>query len=65
MPINQMVEAHRRVRGTRRELSADDDELVLVVAQARAGVSGAWETLVGRFGGLGCGNRQTVSVKRR
>lgn len=32
--------------------SADDADLVLIVAQAREGVAAAWETLIGRFGGL-------------
>jgi RNA polymerase sigma factor (sigma-70 family) len=30
----------------------DDADLVLIVAQAREGVSAAWEVLIGRFGGL-------------
>lgn len=32
--------------------SADDADLVLIVAQAREGVAAAWEALIGRFGGL-------------
>jgi RNA polymerase sigma factor (sigma-70 family) len=32
--------------------SAEDDDLVRVVVQARAGTSAAWETLIERFGGL-------------
>jgi len=51
--INQVEEIHRtgqpRPAVTR---WADDDDLVRVVAQARAGESAAWETLVERFGGL-------------
>ena len=44
--------------------SADDADLVLIVAQAREGVAAAWETLIGRFGGTGRGNRQTMPVER-
>src|SRR5580698_1259938 len=32
--------------------SADDADLVLIVAQAREGVAVAWEALIARFGGL-------------
>ena len=32
--------------------SADDADLVLIVAQAREGVAAAWEALIARFGGL-------------
>ncbi len=32
--------------------SADDSELIQVVAEARAGTNAAWETLIERFGGL-------------
>ncbi len=32
--------------------SVDDDDLVRIVAEARAGTNAAWETLIQRFGGL-------------
>ena len=41
------------VHGNRQSTpSADDADLVLIVAQAREGVAAAWEALIGRFGGL-------------
>lgn len=54
MTINQpRVEArHRSSRGYAAKSSADDAELIEVVAQARAGANGAWEALIERFGGL-------------
>ena len=53
MSVNQVEETHRR--GQSRPAvkpSVDDGDLVQVVAQARAGESTAWETLLERFGGL-------------
>lgn len=52
MPINQSAQAPISSECTSMDSSADDAELVLIVTHAREGVSGAWETLVGRFGGL-------------
>ena len=52
MPINQSAQTAISSECTSMDSSADDAELVLIVTQAREGVSGAWETLVGRFGGL-------------
>lgn len=48
-----MVESRRMDPGASTvELSADDSDLLRVVAQARAGTNEAWETLIERFGGL-------------
>ena len=49
MAINQVVEMQD---GPGVKPWSDDSDLVLVVAQARAGESVAWEALVQRFGGL-------------
>jgi len=57
--INQSARAPSTNEWSPSKLSADDAELVMVVTQARDGVSGAWETLVGRFGGL------VVAIARR
>jgi RNA polymerase sigma factor (sigma-70 family) len=39
-------------RGAETRSQADEDDLVFVVAEARAGSGEAWETLVERFGGM-------------
>src|SRR5271154_2026253 len=53
VPINQVEETYRRAQPRPAEKpSADDGELVRVVARARAGESAAWGTLLERFGGL-------------
>ena len=53
MSINQVVgDSPHRSRESTVGPSADDDDLVQVVAQARAGMNEAWETLIERFGGL-------------
>ena len=54
------VEARRRsARGSAANSPADDAELIEVVAQARAGVNTAWESLIERFGGL------VIAIARR
>ena len=50
MGINQVADTV--IPQTAERSSADDDDLIQVVAEARAGTSEAWETLVERFGGL-------------
>ena len=50
MAINQVADAD--LCEPTMKASAEDDDLVQVVAQARAGTSAAWEALVERFGGL-------------
>ena len=54
MPINQMVGDSPQVSSipAMRPSAGDDDDLVQIVAQARAGTNEAWETLIQRFGGL-------------
>ena len=54
MPINhRVVEIHQRAQQIPRGKSlSDDSDLVVVVEQARAGESAAWEALVERFSGL-------------
>ena len=48
-----MVETGSRgPRGSMMKPSADDSDLVQIVAEARAGTNAAWETLIERFGGL-------------
>jgi len=59
VPTNQSARAPSSNEWSPTKPSADDAELVMVVTQARDGVSGAWETLVGRFGGL------VVAIARR
>lgn len=48
----EVQERHGRPRDAAASPSADDAELVEVVAQARAGENAAWEALIERFGGL-------------
>ncbi len=50
MAINQVADTE--VSQPDMKASADDDDLVQVVKEARAGSSEAWEALVERFGGL-------------
>lgn len=54
MPINhRVVEIHQRAQQIPRGRPlSDDSDLVVVVEQARAGESAAWEALVERFSGL-------------
>jgi RNA polymerase sigma factor (sigma-70 family) len=50
---NQVVEMHSRTPKTFEARSSNDnDDLIRVVAEARAGSGEAWETLVERFGGM-------------
>ena len=50
MKLGGPTEWHESTRASKP--SADDADLVLIVAQAREGVAAAWEALVSRFGGL-------------
>jgi RNA polymerase sigma factor (sigma-70 family) len=53
VPISQMVEIrYRGPRESTARANTEDDDLVQLVGEARAGVNAAWEALIQRFGGL-------------
>ncbi len=50
--INQAADTRRSRAWDNGTGSADDADLIVIVAQARDGVGAAWEALISRFGGL-------------